>query len=117
MFSSPQRKYEFSPVLGVPSTGSGQSGGAGQPGAPWQRDGAQIQPRLDRPTSLPLAPAATAARRKEVSFSGATLVSPETPRPKKAYVLHYQVTKTKLCVKVRNLNYWEPVPALVLVYI
>ena len=43
----------------------------------------------ERPLSLPLAPGGQ-FKRKDVTFSGATLISPETPRPKKAYVLHYQ---------------------------
>ena len=43
----------------------------------------------DRPSSLALPPGAL-FKKKDVAISGATLISPETPRPKKAYQLHYQ---------------------------
>jgi len=90
IFHSPQRKYDF------PSTSKLES-----PQRPLDFPPMKYPPshspigtlnkenKPDRPNTLPLAPGAL-FKKKDVSFSGATLVSPETPRPKKAYVLHYQ---------------------------
>jgi len=90
VFHSPQRKYDF------PSTSKLES-----PQRPLDIPPMKFPPshspistlnketKPDRPNTLPLAPGAL-FKKKDVSFSGATLVSPETPRPKKAYQLHYQ---------------------------
>eukprot|EP00092_Neocalanus_flemingeri_P003719 GFUD01003996.1.p1 GENE.GFUD01003996.1~~GFUD01003996.1.p1 ORF type:complete len:2148 (-),score=343.88 GFUD01003996.1:108-6551(-) len=90
IFHSPQRKYDF------PSASKLES-----PQRPLDISPMKFPPshspistlntenKPDRPNTLPLAPGAL-FKKKDVSFSGATLVSPETPRPKKAYVLHYQ---------------------------
>ena len=72
---SPQKPLEFPPMKFPPSH---------SPIGPLNKEN-----KPDRPNTLPLAPGAL-FKKKDVSFSGATLVSPETPRPKKAYVLHYQ---------------------------
>lgn len=89
MSHSPQRKYDFPPTSKLES-----------PQRPLDIPPMKFPPshspistlnmenKPDRPNTLPLAPGALF--KKDVSFSGATLVSPETPRPKKAYVLHYQ---------------------------
>ena len=90
IFHSPQRKYDFpstskleSPQrpLDIPPMKSPPSN------SPISTLNKENKP--DRPSTLPLAPGAL-FKKKDVTFSGATLVSPETPRPKKAYVLHYQ---------------------------
>ena len=79
-FHSPLRKPEFglSPKTEVGRSGDGSTGAA-----------PEVVNKPERPLSLPLVPGGQ-FKRKDVTFSGATLISPETPRPKKAYVLHYQ---------------------------
>ena len=88
VFNSPQRKYEFpassklephrpldfTPVQDTLSAGSAAG---------------KREQKPERPDSLALTPGAL-FKKKEVAISGSTLVSPETPRPKKAYVLSYQ---------------------------
>ena len=77
--SGQQRKYDFLPRLESPRR-QGEvevETLTSPPGKP------------DRPNSLALPPAAL-FKKKDVAISGATLISPETPRPKKAYQLHYQ---------------------------
>ena len=88
VFNSPQRKYEFpassklephrpldfTPVQDTLSSGSAAG---------------KREQKPERPDSLALTPGAL-FKKKEVAISGSTLVSPETPRPKKAYVLSYQ---------------------------
>ena len=70
--SSQQRKYDFPAKLESP-----------------HRLAESDNNKLDRPSSLALPPGAL-FKKKDVAISGATLISPETPRPKKAYQLHYQ---------------------------
>jgi hypothetical protein len=48
------------------------------------------QGRFLRPNSLPLTPGSFKTKKHVMLTSGATLVSPETPRPRKSYMLQYQ---------------------------
>ena len=83
VFNSPQRKYEFAAATTVTSTGPLDS----LPSSSGPQVTSSSKP--ERPDSLALPPGAL-FKKKEVAISGSTLVSPETPRPKKAYVLSYQ---------------------------
>ena len=60
-----------------------------------------------RPQSLPLV-----AVKQGIILSGSSLVSPETPRPKKPYVLHYQGphVETK---KTKNNSFYKKNPLIV----
>ena len=85
VFNSPQRKYEFAAAT-VTSSGPPDSLTSLQSSS----GGPQVtSSKPERPDSLALPPGAL-FKKKEVAISGSTLVSPETPRPKKAYVLSYQ---------------------------
>ena len=80
--SGQQRKYDFGPRLESPH----------RPEEMEVDTVASLTSPLakpDRPNSLALQPGAL-FKKKDVAISGATLISPETPRPKKAYQLHYQ---------------------------
>ena len=80
ILSSPQRKYEFL----ANSTPESPQKALSQETSPSSRD-----QKPERPDSLALG-AAPSLKKKDLGMFGATLVSPETPRPKKAYVLSYQ---------------------------
>ena len=80
ILSSPQRKYEFL--------------ANSRPESPQKTPCQDISPssrdqKPERPDSLALG-AAPSLKKKDLGMFGATLISPETPRPKKAYVLSYQ---------------------------
>ena len=78
--SGQQRKYDFLPRLESPQQ---------RPGEMEVESLTSPPAKPDRPNSLALQPGAL-FKKKDVAISGATLISPETPRPKKAYQLHYQ---------------------------
>ena len=80
LLSSPQRKYEFLSNSKPESPQKALSRGI----SPSTRD-----QKPERPGSLALG-AAPSLKKKDLGMFGATLISPETPRPKKAYVLSYQ---------------------------
>ena len=81
MISSPQRKYEFLASTGPESPQKPVSASIISPATRDQKP--------ERPDSLALS-SGPSLKKKDLGMSGATLISPETPRPKKAYVLSYQ---------------------------
>ena len=83
MVSSPQRKYEFLANSKPENPGKGLSQEMSEI-SPASRDH-----KPERPDSLALG-AGPSVKKKDLGMTGATLISPETPRPKKAYVLSYQ---------------------------
>ena len=88
-FNSPQRKYEFSATTKVESPQRPLQSSGGSQDILKNISSPSRDNKPERPDSLALPPGAL-FKKKEVHLSGATLISPETPRPKKAYVLSYQ---------------------------
>ena len=111
VFNSPQqRKYEFpgsskleSPLRPLDTIVTQEI----PPTSPANTRDMTRDHKPERPDTLALPPGALFKENK-VSISGATLVSPETPRPKKAYVLTYQngTAYTFLGLKCSTKTFW-----------